>query len=188
VQPPPAPGAENIGAPPANAISTNAVAQLGTFDAGGTFFGHLGFGASYDRPAIAGTLGAKLQLSPGWMVGLDAEWNPWISLDTKKIRNGVFNVYASVVRRYQMRYEAVNLRTTAGIGASALLFDLYGARSGSVGPFLGVSVLGIEWKLAKNWYFVFDPAYIAFTVPHVTGVPLGYLQYRVVAGLDVAFF
>lgn len=188
VQPPPVAGAPKLGAPPANAISENKVAQLGTFDAGGTLFGHLAFAASYDKPAIATTGGGKLQLSPGWMIGLDGEWNPWISLDTKKVKPGVLNVYASVVRRYQMRYEAVNLRTTLGLGASVLLFDLYGARTGSVGPFVGVSFLGVEWKVAKGWYLVIDPSYLALPVPHVSGAPLGFIQYRMSVGLEVAIF
>jgi hypothetical protein len=187
-QPPPAPGAENIGAPPANAITNNAVAQKGKIDVAGAGFAHLGLGLSYERPAGAIFGGAKVQLSTDWMLGLSAEWNPWFSIDTKQVRSGVVSAYATIIRRFQLRYEAVNLRTAASLGASRLMFDLYGARAGSIGPFVGISFLGIEWKLADRWYLVIDPSNIAFPVPHITGVPLGYLQYRATVGLDVQIF
>jgi len=52
-----------------------------------------------------------------------------------------------------------------------LLFDLVAAPAGSFGPFFGLSLLGIEWKLSRGFYLTVDPTFIALPVPHVTGVP-----------------
>jgi len=69
-------------------------------------------------------------------------------------------------------------------GNSVLLTDLVGAPAGSTGPFLGLSFLGVEWKYAPGFYLTIDPTYIAFPIPHVTGAPFGYLQYRFLVGLE----
>jgi MYXO-CTERM domain-containing protein len=160
-------------------------AQPGTRDPKGSIFAHAAFGASYDKPAMAMSIGGKYQFSRSWMLGLDAEWNPWIRTTPTTVRAGTGNLYASLVRRYQLAYEPVNLRTTAALGASMLLIDLPGARKNSFGPMVGVSFLGLEWKLARGCYLVVDPTYIIYTVPHVTGTPLGYLQYRFQVGLEL---
>lgn len=85
---------------------------------------------------------------------------------------------------WQLRYQPVNIRTTLSAGASYLLFDLVGATKGRVGPFFGVSLLGVEWKVARGFYLTIDPTYIAIPVPHVTGLPFAYTQYRFLLGLE----
>jgi hypothetical protein len=118
------------------------------------------------------------------MLGLDAEWNPFLAVSPTRLRPGALNIYVSVIRRFQLKSESVNVRTTVALGASILLFDLVGAPAGGVGPFFGVSLLGVEWKAAPGFYLTLDPSYIAFPVPHLTGTPFGYLQYRFQVGLE----
>ena len=110
--------------------------------------------------------------------------NPFFGLKVGAARPGVLNVYASVVRRYPMTWERVNLRTTLQVGFSTMLFDLYGALAGSTGPYAGLSVLGLDVDLGRGTRFVFDPALITIPVPHVTGQPFYYLQYRVSVGFS----
>jgi hypothetical protein len=159
-------------------------AQPGTRDPAGSIFAHAAFGASYDKPALAMVLGGKYQFAHSWMVGFDAEWNPWIRTTPTTLRAGTGNLYGSLVRRYQLAYEAVNFRTTVALGVSTLLINLPGARRYSIGPMVGVSFLGVEWKLARGFFLVVDPTYIVYTVPHVTGTPLSSLQYRFQVGLE----
>lgn len=78
----------------------------------------------------------------------------------------------------------VNIRTTANIGASLLLFDLVGADKYSMGPYFGISFLGVEWKAARGFYVTVDPTYIALPVPNVVGVPFMYAQYRFLVGVE----
>jgi hypothetical protein len=59
-----------------------------------------------------------------------------------------------------------------------------GAPAGSVGPYMGLSFLGVEWKYSPGFYVTIDPTYIAFPVPHVTGTPFGYFQYRFLVGVE----
>lgn len=142
-------------------------------------------GASIDRAALAVSAGVRRRLGPQWLLGLDAEWNPWIVTSPLGGRAGALSVFATVVRRHRMRRERVSLRTTVRVGASILLFDLYGARSGSVGPYVGVAPLGIDLALAKGWRLVIDPLDFHLPVPHVTGAPLYYPQYRFTVGFEL---
>ena len=176
---------EHKAAGPLNALEGDSLAaKPGFTDPGGSIFGHAAIGLSYDHAALAGALGARYELSQKWMVGIDFEWNPWLPVQPVRLRAGSGNVYASLMRRYQMAYESVNLRTTASLGASVLLMDLPGAPAASFGPLIGISFLGVEWKIANGYYLVVDPSYLMFPVPHLTGTPLGYYQYRFQFGLE----
>jgi hypothetical protein len=159
-------------------------AKPGARDPAGSKFGRLALGAAYDHPALAVGLGGKYQLSQRWMVGVDVEWNPWIQSTPTRVRAGTGNAFASIVRRYQLGYEAVNFRTTGSLGISTLLVDLPGANKWSVGPLVGLSFLGVEWKVAPGYFLVVDPTYLIVTVPHLTGTPLSYFQYRFQVGLE----
>lgn len=140
--------------------------------------------ASVDEPGAALAAGARYELTPRWLVGLDAEWNPWTSLQTWRIRSGVLNVFASGTWRSPVS-NALALRVTARAGVSALLFDMYGAPSGSVGPYLGLSLLALEVVLASNTALVLEPADVVVTVPHVTGIPYIRRQYRATVAIEV---
>jgi hypothetical protein len=170
---------------PASALSGQSdSATVGKIDRAGAFFGRVAIGASYDNAALSGGLGTRYQFSRKWMLGLDAEWNPYIATSPGRLRTGSGNAYLSLIRRFQLRYESVNIRTTASLGASMLLFDLVGADKYSVGPFFGVSFLGVEWKVARGVYVTLDPTYIAIPVPSLKGVPFMYAQYRFLLGLE----
>jgi hypothetical protein len=170
---------------PASALSGKSdSATIGRIDHAGAFFGRVAAGASYDNAAFSGGLGMRYQLSRGWMLGLDGEWNPYFATTPGKLRSGSANAYLSLIKRFQLRYESVNIRTTVSAGGSMLLFDLVGADKYSVGPFLGVSFLGVEWKAARGFYVTIDPTYIALPIPSVTGVPFMYAQYRFLLGVE----
>lgn len=153
-------------------------------DRPGAWFGRAALGASYDHAAFSGGLGLRYQLAEKWMLGFDAEWNPYLAITPSKLRAGSANAYFSVIRRYQLVRASVNIRTTASVGASMLLFDLVGADKYSFGPFLGISFLGAEWKVARGLNLTIDPTYIALPIPSVTGIPFMYVQYRFLLGLE----
>ena len=54
-----------------------------------------------------------------------------------------------------------------------------------VGPYLGVSPLGLEWKLSRVFLLIINPLNFALPVPKVTGVPLWFPQYRFTIGLGI---
>ena len=156
----------------------------GVEDRAGAKFAEISIAASYDRAALMGRVGGRYALSRMWMVGLDAEWNPYLGVGQSNFRAGGLDVYASLIARFQLAYEPINLRSTASFGGSMLLFDLVGAPQGSFGPYFGLSLLGLEIKMGKGFYFTVDPDSIAVPVPHVTGVPFVYYQYRFQIGLE----
>jgi MYXO-CTERM domain-containing protein len=159
-------------------------ATKGREDPAGSFFARVAAGASIDDPGFSGGAGLRYQVSRPLMLGFDAEWNPWIAEPPGEVRSGALNAYFSAIRRFQLKTESLNVRTTASLGASILLFDIVGARAGSVGPFFGLSLLGAEWKAAPGIYLTIDPTYIALPMPHLTGTPFLYMQYRFLVGAE----
>lgn len=156
----------------------------GKKDPVGAFFGRAAIGASYQKPGFSAGIGARYQMSEPWMFGFDAEWNPWVATNSGDLRAGTINAYASAIRRFQLERQSLNIRSTVALGAAVLLTDLVGAPAGSVGPYLGLSFLGVEWKWSPGFYLTVDPTYIAFPIPHVTGTPFGYFQYRFLVGVE----
>jgi len=141
-------------------------------------------GGALDHTALAFALGARLRLTHAWLLGLDAEWNPWISLTTPKVDNGSFNAYASVIHRWTDAGRRFDLRTSLRVGSSTELTALFGVPLGSTGVYVGGSILGVELRLSKSLSLVIDPGEIAFPVPQLQATPFGYRQYRVMVGLQ----
>jgi hypothetical protein len=147
---------------------------------------YLGGSGSVNNAAAAATLGARLRFSKHWTFGLDAEWNPWIAVNgASTVRAGVFNGYGTVIFRLPLAYEQFNLRTTANLGVSRLLIDLYGAPKGSTGIYAGLSPLGLEWKMSRMFFLIINPLNFAMPTPQLKGVPFSYSQYRFTIGLEV---
>jgi hypothetical protein len=84
-----------------------------------------------------------------------------------------------------MAFDRVNLRTSLHLGISTLLFDVYGAPKGSVGPYIAFTPLGIDYDLGGSVRLVLDPVEIACPVPHLGPLPLYYEQFRVMIGLQI---
>jgi hypothetical protein len=147
---------------------------------------YLGGSGSVNNAALAIAVGARFRSSTHWTFGLDAEWNPWIAVNgASTIRAGAFNGYGTVIFRLPLAYEQFNLRTTANLGVSRLLIDLYGAPKGSTGIYLGLSPLGIEWKMSRMFFLVINPLNFAMPTPQLKGVPFSYPQYRATVGLEI---
>ena len=148
---------------------------------------YAGLSGSIEKAALAGTIAARVRVSNHWTFGLDGEWNPWLALNGTPIRRGVVNVYGTAILRFPLAYENFNLRSTLNLGTSYLLNSFYGAPQGSMGIYLGVSPLGLEYKLSKIFYLIVNPLNVALPAPQLKGVPLVYPQYRTSVGLEVYF-
>jgi len=174
----------NTHAPPAPTIV--AVEEPGPRDPSQTAWGaYLGSSGSIDKTALAVQIGARFKATNHWTFGLDGEWNPWITLNGYRFGSGVFNLYGTAILRFPLTYENFNLRATVNLGASYLLMSLYGAPSGSLGVYAGVSPAGLEWKLSRTFILVVNPLNIALPVPQLRGVPLTYPQYRFSIGFEI---
>jgi hypothetical protein len=146
---------------------------------------HAAAGASIANPAGAVSGGLRWRLSEHWLIGADGEYNPFYSKTTEELRGGVTNVYGTLVVRFPMSFEDVNLRSTFNVGISRMNMDLYGVPEGSVGPFFGFNLLGVDIDLADQFYLVINPAYVAIPIPQTTGVPYAYPQYRISIGFQI---
>jgi hypothetical protein len=160
--------------PPANAAPT------------GAWGGYLGGSGSFDYGALAAALGGRFRASRHWTLGLDAEWNPWFSVNgASSVRAGAFNGYATAILRIPLRQERFDLRTTANLGVSTLLIDLYGAPKWSTGLFMGLSPLGVEWAISPRLFLIFNPLGYALPIPQLHGIPFAFPQYRATVGLEL---
>jgi hypothetical protein len=141
-------------------------------------------GASINRGALFGTIGGRYRISEKWLVGIDAGWNPWITTAPIKQRAGVAVAYATLIRRFPMRFDRVNLRSSLHLGVSTLLFDVYGAPQYSTGAYIAISPLGIDYDLGKHVRLVIDPVEFAVPIPVLGQIPLYYEQVRLMIGLQ----
>ncbi|MBV8757469.1 MAG: hypothetical protein JO257_09350 [Deltaproteobacteria bacterium] len=141
-------------------------------------------GGSFVHGALDVAIGVRYRINERWVVGGDVEWNPWITSVPWSVKAGAASAYGTVIRRYPMKLDRVNLRTTVSLGVSTLLFDIYGAPKYDIGPFVGVSPLGIDYDLGNATRLVIDPLSIDLPVPHLGLIPLYYEQFRTMIGLQ----
>ena len=142
-------------------------------------------GGAFVHGGVAGSVGLRYRLNENWSVGLDGEWNPWITSAPWTFKAGVADLYATIIHRYPMKVDRVNLRTTLNVGASMLLFNVYGAPRFDIGPVVGFSPLGIDYDLGNSVRIVFDPLGVIVPVPHVGLIPLFYEQFRTMIGIQI---
>lgn len=149
------------------------------------FGGNVSVAGAVDKPGFAGSVGGRLRLHKNWALGLDAEWNPFISVTGgEPVRSGTVNIYASGLLRFPLAYESINLRSQLSLGSSTLVTDLYGAPAGTTGLFVGANFLGLEYKASSIFYVIINPLGIAIPIPQLQGVPFLYPQYRLSLGLE----
>jgi hypothetical protein len=142
--------------------------------------------ASVNYGGLATAAGARARLGKHWILGLDAEWNPWFAVNgASSIRAGAFNGYGTAILRVPLAAERFDLRTTFNLGTSVLLIDLYGAPKWTTGLFVGFRPLGIEWAISRRLFLICDPLGYALPVPQLGGVPLAFPQYRATVGLEL---
>ena len=142
-------------------------------------------GGSVDRTALAGSIGGRYRITEEWIVGLDAGWNPWITTSPIQMKAGVATGSATLIRRFPMKFDRVNLRTSRHLGTSTLLFDVYGAPKYSTGPYIAFSPLGIDYDLGNSVRIVLDPMEMALPVPLIGQLPLYYEQFRFMIGIQI---
>jgi hypothetical protein len=142
---------------------------------------------SISNPSLNGQLGGRVNLTERWQVGLDGELNNWYGATTKRFATGALNLYGTVVFRTPLRFADFNIRSTANLGTSTLLIDLYGAPSGTTGLFLAIAPAGLEWKLSSRVFLILNGISLALPIPKLTsGAPFAYSQYRATAGVEIA--
>lgn len=141
-------------------------------------------GAALDRGGLAATIGARVDRGRLGVGGL-AEWNPWFSLDARRITAGALNAAATVDWRW-LETSCLALHSRVEVGASTVLIDLVGVDQGNTGLYLGASLLGVSLRLGERARLTIDPSHLAVPAPQLTGFPFYYRQYRVSVGLEVA--
>lgn len=141
-----------------------------------------GLAAALEHGALAETLAVRWYRWESFALGLDIEHNPWFSFDTARFVHGSFNAYATAIYRHQSR--GWELRSSVYLGTSVLLFNMVGLDKGTVGAFVGISLLGVAIPIKRGYRLIIEPGHIAIPIPQVTGLPFYYGQYRVTVGIE----
>ena len=63
-------------------------------------------------------------------------------------------------------------------------FALFGVPEGSVGPYVGFNLLGLDYELTKRIFLIVNPAHIAIPIPKTRNAPFAYPQYRLTVGFQ----
>jgi hypothetical protein len=79
----------------------------------------------------------------------------------------------------------IEFRSTIQAGISVLNFDMVGADSGSVGPFVATTPIGLGVRATRWLRLVLDPGGVAFSIPQTEGIPLIVRQHRLSLGLQL---
>lgn len=140
-------------------------------------------GAAFDRAAGAVGVGGRWN---GWDrvgLGLDLEFNPWFSLSSFTAAPGTVNAYVPMAIRLR-QFGSWELRTTVGVGASLLLFDMVGVDSGAVGPYVSWNPLGLAIPVRGDLKLIIEPGDISVPIPQLRGIPFYYHQYRATIALE----
>ena len=140
-------------------------------------------GAALDHGAFNVSLGARYQVFEQLTLGLQVEFNPWYSIGTIDVAPGALNTYASVIFDWLVLDE-VALHTTVQVGMSVLLFDLVSAPAGSVGPYVGIGILGATFLPKERLRVIVEAGEVAMPIPNVKGAPFYYRQYRFTVGIE----
>ncbi len=146
---------------------------------------HAGGGVSFYNIAVAGVVGIRLRFNDYLQLGLDGEINGWYGLHNQKLRTGATNIYLSLIVRFPMKFERVNLRSSVSLGVAIAMLDLAGVPKGSTGVFAGINPLGVEFKVSKHFYLVFYPLGVALPVPQLKGAPFAFPQFRTSLAIEI---
>jgi hypothetical protein len=138
---------------------------------------------SVNEAAFAWRLGGRYRITRSVEVGLQAEHNPWLAIETLDAQPGAFNLFGSLFVDW-FEAKGLTLRTSLHLGASILLFDLVGAPKGSVGPLIGGGLLGVTWTFAPGFTLLVEPAEVMLPVVQIDPIPFYYHQYRVSVGVQ----
>ena len=139
-------------------------------------------GASVHRSAAHAIAGLRWQASERVLLGVDAEINPWISVDTVEVDPGTASLYGNVEYQW-VRRPALQVSSKAHLGATTSLFDLVGVDAWSTGPYAGLDVLSAAFKVQDRLWLTVDPATTVVEVLRLRGVPVYHFQYRFTVGL-----
>jgi hypothetical protein len=143
---------------------------------------HLAVGSSFDNPGANLLAGVRLALSPRITLGFDFEASPWLDPISGRVAPGTFDAFATASWRWGGT-GSLEVRSVIDAGTSVLLFRAEGANKGSVGLFVGTSLLQLRVKLSDALTLELTPE-VVVAVPSLEGVPLAYRQYRVSMGLE----
>jgi len=140
---------------------------------------------SLDEAGFGGSLGLRFPIGEHFILGVDGEYDSWLSTEAGRLENGAFNGYLTGIIVWAI-FDRVEIRSNIHAGVTVLLSDLYNADRGSVGPFFGVTPISAAVRVTRAVRVVLDPGGIFVEMPRIDpGPPLLRRSHRLMVGIHI---
>lgn len=140
-----------------------------------------------DRSDVVPAFGYAFKGGYRWKhVGVFAQFEQdfWVATEFDvRVVQGVYNVGAGV----DFTYFEGRAHTSIAFGPSILAFDTELDSRGSLGWFLDIRPIGVQWDVHRYVRLGLDPLSFAVVAPALDGIPLVQIQYRTTFYLETPF-
>jgi len=140
---------------------------------------------SLDEGGIGGVLGLRYPLGEHFILGLDGEYDAWISAEAGRLEVGALNTYLTGIVVWKT-LGRVQIRTNIHAGITVQLSELYNSDRFSVGPMFGITPVAFAVAVTRAVSVTVDPGGIFVEVPRVSpGPPLLRRAHRLMVGVQI---
>jgi hypothetical protein len=142
----------------------------------------LEFGLSIAEPSLVVGIEGGLRVDDQWTFLLEADWNPWASIEGPFVRSGAFNIGVGL----EHIYERGLLRTVAFVGSSTLLYQTALDSPGTTGIFIELIPLSVRVPIEHDLVTLrIDPISAHLLAPSLGSIPLIRYEFRHVLSIEV---
>ena len=140
---------------------------------------------SLDDAGIGASLGLRFPLTPHFILGVDTEYDAWLSVEAGRFETGAWNSYLTGIIVWAT-LDRVELRTNLHAGLTVQLSELYNSERFSMGPFFGITPVAVAVRVSRAVRVTIDPGGIFVEIPRVDpGPPLLRRAHRLMIGLQI---
>ncbi len=140
-----------------------------------------------DRSDVVPAFGYAFKGGYRWKhVGIFAQFEQdfWVATEFDvRVAQGVYNVGAGL----DFTYFEGRAHTSIAFGPSILAFDTELDPRGSLGWFLDIRPIGVQWDVHRYVRLGLDPLSFAVVAPSLDGIPLVRIEYRTTFYLETPF-
>ena len=146
---------------------------------------HAAIFGSIDDAGFGASLGVRIPLTPRFILGVDAEYDGWYSIESGAFNVGALNGYLTGIIVWAT-LDKVEIRTNIHAGVTVQLGELYNNDQFSVGPMFGITPVAIAVRVSRMIRLNIDPGGIFVEIPRISpGPPLLRRSHRLMIGITI---
>ncbi len=145
----------------------------------------MGIFGSIDDAGFGANIGVRIPISPHFILGVDAEYDGWYSVEAGRFNVGALNGYVSGIIVWTT-LDKVEIRSNIHAGVTVQLGDLYNNDQFSTGPMFGITPVAIAIRASRMIRVNIDPGGIFVEIPRISpGPPLLRRAHRLMVGITI---